>query len=395
MDGSTQSSSSSWARAILVAAIALICLPGCASMREDGATLAQAVAAFGPQKSKATSRPGVILSEHVELVEPEFKVTSESKARLKLAWARMLQAAGRNDEATSFYEAALKEDPNSVNVLLALARNYSDLGRPQAAMSIYRRAQKQHPKNSAVYNNMGLDLANQKQHHEAIYALRNAVRLDPSNSKYHNNLANTLAKLGNYDDAWEEFRAAVGPAKAHYNVAFMLACAGELDRARKHLEQATRLMPDLQPANGLLAMLRKQSAAGQSIAHSGQQELKDMPPLLVPERTESANGYRTSQLEHAGGIPQGAAQLHEFRMPLADSEFRDRPPMSRNRRNQYRPAQYAPAQYPQAQYAPRQYAPAHSAPAGYAPRYAAPAEPVGHRCNHPGCDFHSKPARPY
>jgi len=194
--------------------------------------------------------------------EPEGEAASrelngESRAHVLVAWGLALEQAGQLDQATEAFEQALKAAPKSKRALLALARNYARVGRPEAALTIYRRAAKLYNHDAGVYNDLGLHLAEMRRWDQAIEALEKATELDPFTSRYHNNLGLVLAMSGRFKEALSEFRAAVGPAKAHYNLARVRLYLGDRAGARHELQRAIALMPQFKEAKQLLAELER------------------------------------------------------------------------------------------------------------------------------------------
>ena len=188
-------------------------------------------------------------------LEEPVELSRDKRCQVHLALGQMLESTGKLGDAQQQYEQALKAEPKSLSVTLALARVYARMGRPDAATKVYDQAERHHRKHAALFNDKGLLLAEQKQWPKAVATLQKAVKLEPSNSKYHNNLGMALAASGSYQEAWNEFRDAVGPGPAHYNVAYMLVRSGRTDEARTHLVQALADMPSLTEANTLLAQL--------------------------------------------------------------------------------------------------------------------------------------------
>ena len=256
--------------ASLLVSAGLIVLPGCSSFGSR-------VAKWSPT-NKGDAAPvtlGKIQTDHIGRPLPGSQPplptaldatpqppASETRSHVAIAMGEMLE---RNDNLTGArdqYEQALKTEPKSLKAALALARVEARLGRPDAALRIYQNAEKQHRRSAAVFNDKGLLLAEQKDWPGAIAALRTAVKLEPSESRYHNNLGTVLASSGSYDDALKEFREAVGPGPAHYNIALMHLRAGHTVEARNHVERAIAAMPNLKQARELLAQLDAESPSG-------------------------------------------------------------------------------------------------------------------------------------
>lgn len=177
----------------------------------------------------------------------------KSQANIQIAIGQMHESRDDLAHAQLAYEEALRSDPTSLAAALALAHLYQQTGRSDTAVTVYQDTLKQHRKDASVWNDFGLCLAEQKRWPEAIGALRKAVELDSRRTLYRNNLGMVLAGAGKLDEAWKEFREAVGPAPAHYNIAVMLTREGKTAQAREHLERAITIMPAFSDAKELLA----------------------------------------------------------------------------------------------------------------------------------------------
>jgi Tfp pilus assembly protein PilF len=233
-----------------VLSIGLCTLLGCAGLRSGAAGLTgHASSPPEPVVRAGTPSGGPVTTEAPQ-------ITADTRWHVEIAMGQMLESSGNLGEAQAHYEQALKLNPKCLDAMLALGRVYTRAGRPDAALKMYDRAEKAHRKNPSVYNDKGLCLAEQHDWPGALAALRQATKLDPASSKYHNNLGTVLAASGQYDAAWSEFREAVGPAVAHYNVAVLLASADRIAEAQDHLERAMAAMPHLAQAESLLAQLR-------------------------------------------------------------------------------------------------------------------------------------------
>jgi Tfp pilus assembly protein PilF len=255
--------------AIVLIAFSSSGLSGCASISN---MIASTKSADKPAESRnawwakrtgdASSQSAFVpKSKSTPLTEVSQPVTDETRTHVALAMGEMLEGSGQLSVAAERYEQALKLDPKSLKASLALARVYNRMGRPDAALKVYEAAERHHRKEPALFNDKALLLAEQNQLTAAVDLLRQATKLDKSNSRYHNNLGMVLALAGEYDEAWKEFREAVGPAPAHFNVATMLMKAGRTQDARDHLERAVAIMPSLKEAQTLLAQMSEKPAA--------------------------------------------------------------------------------------------------------------------------------------
>jgi len=101
-----------------------------------------------------------------------------------------------------------------------------------------------------VHTNLGHALARQGNWVDAITSYRAAIRTWPNPPNPHNNndLGISLAKVGETDEAIEQFREALridgDYQDAHCNLAILLLQLGRRDEAVAHLREALRLKPD-------------------------------------------------------------------------------------------------------------------------------------------------------
>ena len=309
--------------ASLLVSAGLIVLPGCSSLGSRVANWSSpkkrdaAPVTLGKIQSDAIGRPvpGSQAPMPPALDAPKHQNAPESRSNVALAMGDMLERGGNLTSARDQFEQALKIDPKSLKAALALARVEARLGRPDAAMRIYRDAEKYHRRNAAIFNDRGLLLADQKDWTGAIAALRTAVKLEPKESRYHNNLGMVLASSGSYDEAWKEFRDAVGPGPAHYNIALMHLQAGHPIEARNHAERALAAMPPLKEARELLAQIDAESPSGTLAATEPEvgMELEDVGQLSAPEST-------TNVTDDQHVVPAAALEPAVEPEPAAESD---------------------------------------------------------------------------
>jgi tetratricopeptide (TPR) repeat protein len=103
---------------------------------------------------------------------------------------------------------------------------------------------------AATYSNRGIILASGGEYDRAISDHDTAIRLDPQSARAYVNRANTLFRAGRYAEALADYDRAVelsagGFALAYYNRSFVHRALDQKDAARKDLEQAAALAPDV------------------------------------------------------------------------------------------------------------------------------------------------------
>jgi tetratricopeptide (TPR) repeat protein len=186
-------------------------------------------------------------------------------------------------DSISLWTRAVAVQPRSQNANNNLAILLRKQGRIEDAVACYRRAIESHPGEANAYYNLGnalkeLARAAEKSGHpatardyyqQAVAQYRLAIDREPLQASYHFNLANTLTNnLDRGPEALLTFEEALRildlpkiPATnlkrstLHYCIAFELHKLSRLDEARKHLDAALRLDPDLAPAIRLRARL--------------------------------------------------------------------------------------------------------------------------------------------
>ncbi len=215
-----------------------------------------------PQKRAGLLASFLPASWFVAEDEPSEQERARAKAKVHYSIGQAYENKRALRQAEEAYENALRADPHYVPALLGLARVYQQTGRPDAALELYRQLTELAPDNPSVWNDMGLCYKNLGDLVEAEHCLRKAISLDPMRDLYRNNLAYVLACMGYYDQAWHEFRRAVGPALAHYNLAVVAYELGDHVTALKHATEALALNKDLEPARDLLRRLQEATHQG-------------------------------------------------------------------------------------------------------------------------------------
>jgi len=193
-----------------------------------------------------------LVEEGAEQQDPE-----ETKAHLQYTMGLALEKKGEYLAAEDAFEEALRIKPDYVPAMVALARIYQRTGRADVALQLYDRLVELAPNDPAIWNDRGLCYSELGDLGRAEACMKRAVDLDPMRALYRNNLGMILARRGYEEQAWEQFRLAVGPALAHYNLAVIAWEKGDLVEARRRLKQALALDPKLGRAQALLEAIKQ------------------------------------------------------------------------------------------------------------------------------------------
>lgn len=155
------------------------------------------------------------------------------------------------------YQQAIDLDPNCREAKLSLARLYEKTGNPQQTVAMLQECIKQKPADAVLWYELGMCYGRQKHWDSSIQCLQKAASLAPGNTTYANHLGFSLARAGRYEESFEYFRAAVGEAQAHVNLAKMMNHVGQTEYARQHAEAALQLEPRLAEARQMLDTLNQ------------------------------------------------------------------------------------------------------------------------------------------
>ena len=152
------------------------------------------------------------------------------------------------DTALKAYQQALQTDPKYLPAYRSLARLYWDLNDPAHAVQQYQKALQLYPKDASLWYELGMGQFRVKDYANGLAALDKAQALEPENREYSNAFGYALARAGRYDQALTVFTRHNDPAKAHYNLARMLAHMGQGDQGLQQVKLALGAEP--QPGRG-------------------------------------------------------------------------------------------------------------------------------------------------
>jgi len=157
----------------------------------------------------------------------------------QLSLVRDLRATNHRAEAIACLEAFLKSHGDSGAAYwswLGILRDESGLwplGEPA-----HRKAIERSPNADDLHNNLGYNLLMQKKYQDAVEEFRAALQLKPENAVARNNLATALANSNATAEAMAAWQSVTDPASAHNNLATVWMEKGNYQAARKELELA-------------------------------------------------------------------------------------------------------------------------------------------------------------
>jgi len=185
----------------------------------------------------------------------ESELPLSDAARACLVTAQEMDQSGHDSEAIQLYERARQFNPKLSQCGRRLALLYERNGHFAEARKEYEQALKTHPKDAELLNDYGYYQLQRGDLTEAEKTIRQSLDLKPKFKRAWGNLGLALAYQGRYDDAYQAFEKAAGPAEAHSNVGVILVQHGQPDAARKHLQQAITLNGELEQPRRVLAWM--------------------------------------------------------------------------------------------------------------------------------------------
>lgn len=156
---------------------------------------------------------------------------------------------GRYEEAIDELHAALRLDPDYIEVHNNLAVTYHKMGMTVEAEKELMEAIRQNPGYLEAHCNLGNIYAIQKRNPEALNEFREALRIDPNYASPHNNIGNLFLESGMYEEAIKEFKEAldIDPIfpEAHYGTGLAHYELKNYEKASQAFIKAVYASPEL------------------------------------------------------------------------------------------------------------------------------------------------------
>ena len=190
-----------------------------------------------------------------------------------VAMGETYEQNGDMESARRMFHKALEIEPNHLGALVGLGRHFDRQGQVDRATEQFLLAARSYPNDPTAFNDLGLCYARQHRYDEAVQALAHAVELEPDRALYRNNIAMVLVAAGRSDEALAHLTDAHGPAKAHYNLGYLLDKQGHEQAALEQFKLALADDPGMDEARDWIEELSNQVEQ-----HSGQAMIASIAP---------------------------------------------------------------------------------------------------------------------
>jgi TolB-like protein/Flp pilus assembly protein TadD len=240
------------------------------------------------------------------------------------AYARLLIARGRSQEAIEIFQRAIARVPRNADSLIGLARGYEAQQRAEDAERAYRRAIEVEPTYWVAYNALGGFLFQRGRTQEAVSSYQHVTALAPANVMGFNNLGAALQLSGNFDGAARAFERSLALAPtsdAYSNTGTMYYYMGRYPDAQQMLERAIKAAPNDHALWGNLADIQRQLSAGRPQAAQSYRRaiaLAEEALRLNPEDAVSwaQLAYYRAQVGDAAGAARDIARARRLQPEL-------------------------------------------------------------------------------
>lgn len=166
---------------------------------------------------------------------------------------------GELNEALDAYQLALKQEPDSPEILNAIGAINAQLGHLDTALDYIDKALKQNPQDTRILNSKANILARQNNFDEAISTYNQAIKIDPSYAVAFSGLGKCLFQNNKLATAEKAFQNALklkpNFIEAKYNYALLLTKKEQWHEAIKLLEPIVTEHPNFVAALGQLGEL--------------------------------------------------------------------------------------------------------------------------------------------
>ncbi|MGH9703634.1 MAG: tetratricopeptide repeat protein, partial [Candidatus Acidiferrales bacterium] len=226
--------------------------------------------------AKALPFPGVIEN-------PEFK-------RKYISFGSIYFERGYMEQAQTFFQLALQEDPSSAEALYGIGSVYLQQQKAQEARACFERAVRLQPNYPGTlpkaWNNLGILSAREGRTDEAILDFQRALQIDPDLLIALGNLGNAYRQAKRWKDAEDIFRRILDlnpeDPEANYGLGMVFAQRNDTDRAYEYLQKALGARPAYPEALNNLGVLYLRTQRRAEAERSFQESIRAAPAFDQP-----------------------------------------------------------------------------------------------------------------
>ncbi len=179
---------------------------------------------------------------------------------MNFSYGQALYQDERYDEALVYLDRAIQLDPANAEDIADKGLVLANLKRVDEAVACYQESIRLNPKLVKTYVNLGDLLAATGQKEKALLAYRDALHILPLNAELHYTIANLLFTMQRWQEALSHYQQAASRqpewALAWYNMGIIYAQSGQFVEARRCVEEAIKLDPNLPNASQTLTRIQ-------------------------------------------------------------------------------------------------------------------------------------------
>jgi Tfp pilus assembly protein PilF len=185
----------------------------------------------------------------------QTELPPKEAAEACIATAKDLLDHGHDREATLLFERARGLDPKRTELSRFLAVCYDRQNETTKAKSEFDQSLKLAPHDADLWNDYGYFFYRRSDWSQAERNFRESLKLNPKLERAKINLGMSLGQQARFQEAFDVFSDAVGPAAAHSNIGVLLAKQGRHAEAINAFQSALSLQPELTQAQACLQCL--------------------------------------------------------------------------------------------------------------------------------------------
>jgi arylsulfatase A-like enzyme/Tfp pilus assembly protein PilF len=202
---------------------------------------------------RALASLGYMANHNGDGNDQDQKELPDIKDRLKYHYA--IEEANRlldqncAEEALVQLQEIVRSAPETVLARMYLGEALAKTGELDAALDVFRELAQSEPERGEVHSRIGWILGQQGHLDEALLELRQALELAPDSAEYRASLGVVFLELKRPEEARELFQSAVAvdPVNGNFEIAKVLASAGDIDGAIRHYKLTLQHDPNWVP----------------------------------------------------------------------------------------------------------------------------------------------------